>query len=389
MAFSANGRLMASAGGDDGIARVWDVDSQQPVALLRGHLGQAGTLAFTPDSTAIVSGGADRTVRVWDASGPPEKNLLKSHKQWIAQVAFSPDGERLASVDYYQGLTKLWDVPSRRFITDLTGYPGDHMGGGATFSPNGKLLATSSYSGIVMLWGTATFERISVLTNDFPAASLAFSPDSKVLAVATSYIVFRPNIPRSLAFWDVAARKKLNRLAEAAPDATAVRFSNDGRLVAVGYHEGWVRLWDWESGRKTGEFQKHFGQVPTVAFSADGTLLASGGDGDEKVVLYSVATVRVLKTLEGHTGGVKSVAFAPDGKSLAAAGNDGTIRLWNLATHQPILTLKKHAGNVTSVAFTRDGNFLASSGADADLRLWPAASFEEIQGTEAGKTPKN
>jgi dipeptidyl aminopeptidase/acylaminoacyl peptidase len=240
-----------------------------------------------------------------------------------------------------------------------------------------------------MLWDTATLERISVLTNDFYAGSLAFSPDSKVLAVATGYVPNRPNIRRSLAFWDVAARQELNRLAEAAPDAAAVSFSNDGRLIAVGYHEGWVRLWDFGSGRKMGEFQKHSGLVPTVALSADGTLLASGGDQDENVVLYSVATSRVLKMLEGHTGGVKSVAFAPDGNTLAAAGNDGTIRLWNLATHQPILALKKHTGAVTSIAFTRDGNFLASCGADADVRLWPAASFEEIQQTEAGKTPRN
>jgi len=242
----------------------------------------------------------------------------------------------------------------------------------------------------ILLWDAATLQSKGVLTNDFGGASLAFSPDGKVLAWATGYTVSRPkNAAGRLAFWDVRSRKKIDRLADAAPDAATASFSNDGRLVAVGYHTGWVRLWDWNNGSKLAEFQPHSGQVPTVAFSADGTLLASGGNHDEYVVIFRVAPARVLKILEGHTGGVKSVAFAPDGKTLAVGGNDGTIRLWNLATHQPVLTLKKHTGAVTSVAFSRSGRFLASCGADADVRLWPAPSFEEIQQTGAGRTPRN
>src|SRR5207249_2882707 len=114
-------------------------------------------------------------------------------------------------------------------------------------------------------------------------ASLAFSPDSKVLAVATGFIAGPPlKIPRSrLAFWDMTTHQTINRLTEASTNAASVSFSNDGRVVAVGYHEGWVRLWAWETGRKIAEFQNHRGQVPTVAFSADGTLLASGGEDDE------------------------------------------------------------------------------------------------------------
>ncbi|HYV31986.1 MAG TPA: WD40 repeat domain-containing serine/threonine protein kinase, partial [Candidatus Binatia bacterium] len=241
MAFSADGRLMASIGSDY-VARVWDVASQQPVALLRSLAPAWGGLAFTPDSTRIVSAGGDRKVRLWDAMGLPDKDQLKGHDHWVHQVSFSPDGKKLASVDFYEGLIKLWDVSSRRFITDLPGNPGDRSAGGAAFSPNGKLLVTSSYSGTVMLWDTATLERRGVFTNDFGCACLAFSPGSDVLAVATGFMSSRVNIPRSLAFWNITTSQKINRLTEAAHDAGAVSFSNDGRLVAVGYYDGWVRL---------------------------------------------------------------------------------------------------------------------------------------------------
>jgi WD40 repeat protein len=292
---------------------------------------------------------------------------------------FFPNGKTLASVDFDLGVTKLWDVPTQRFITNLLGTLGEHAGGGAAFSPNGRLLATSTYHGTVTFWDIATLQQIRVLTNDFPASSLAFSPNSKVLGVASGFLDRRPNRPlRSLAFCDVASGQKLNRLTNAEPDAVAVSFSRNGRLVAIGYFGGWVRLWDWETGAMTKEFREHLGEVPTVAFSANGNFLASGGNEDH-VVLYGVEPPCILAVLEGHTGAVNSVAFAPDDKTLAAAGNDGTIRLWSLATYQPVLTLRKHAGIVVGIAFTRGGDLLASCGGDGDVRLWPAPPFNEFR----------
>jgi WD40 repeat protein len=378
IAFSPDGRLVACVGVDY-VARIWDTASLRPVGVIRNP-GPVRTLAFTPDSTRIVCGGEDHAVRVWDVAGSADQDTLKGHERWVMQVAFSATGKTLASVDFDQALTKLWDVHTRRFITNIP--CGARAGGGAAFSPDGTVLATSSFLGPVMLWDTFTLHWLRGLTNDFPVSSLAFSPDSKVLAVSSGFLTVRALGPH-LAFWDVASGQKLNRLTNAAPAAAAVSFSKDGELVAVGYHTGLVRLWDWKTGSKIKEFQEHSGQVPTVAFSAGGGMLASGCDEDELVVVYGLAPPKKLKVLEGHTGGVKSIAFAPDDKTLAAAGNDGTIRLWNLATDQPVLTLKKHTGNVVSVAFSPDGNFLASCGADADVHLWPAPSFDEIARIES------
>src|SRR5439155_6264657 len=116
---------------------------------------------------------------------------------------------------------------SRQFVNDLPG-PGG-FGGGAAFSPDGKLLATSSYSGIVTLWDAKTLQRNDFLTNDFGACCLTFSPDSKVLGVAIGYLARADiDIARGLVFWDVTTRDKLKRLAEAGPGAVAVSFSADG-----------------------------------------------------------------------------------------------------------------------------------------------------------------
>jgi WD40 repeat protein/serine/threonine protein kinase len=384
--FSPDGQLIASIGFDL-IGHVWEVTSQRLVNLLRAPNPVWG-LAFTPDSKGIVTGGDIQTVRLWDAMGAPDKNAMQS-EDWVHQLAFSPDGKTLVSVDALD-FAIVWDVESRQAITRLAG--GGWIGGGAIFSPKGKLLVTSSYSGKLMLWNAKTFQPLRVLTNDFGGSSLTFSPDGKVLGVATGYVTGRPTQRRTLFFWDLDAFKLIERLADAqaATEATAVSFSHDGRILAVGYWDGMVRLWDWATGAKRGEFQEYWSQVNALSFSSDDTLLASGGNGDEQVLVCTVAPLRIQARFGGHVGGVRSVAFAPHGDTLAVGGNDGNIRLWRSVTDEPALILKEHTGAVTSITFTEKGDFLASCGADAAVRVWPAPLLSEIDSEiKAGRAEKH
>ena len=109
----------------------------------------------------------------------------------------------------------------------------------------------------------------------------------------------------------------------------------------------------------------HGGGVRAVAFSPDGTILASGGSerGNEAgtVKLWDVATGTNIATLYGHTGAVFSVSFSPDGSTLASGSGDGTVKLWDVATKQNIATFKHAVGEVASVAFSPDGKPLASA----------------------------
>jgi len=114
---------------------------------------------------------------------------------------------------------------------------------------------------------------------------------------------------------------------------------------------------DWSSLEQT--LEGHSDPVKSVAFSHDGSRLASGSD-DCTVRVWNVATGQVEQTLghsgDGHSGRVNSVAFSHDGSRLASGSDDRTVRVWNVATGQVEQTLEGHSGSVNSVISLSDGS---------------------------------
>jgi WD40 repeat protein len=231
-----------------------------------------------------------------------------------------------------------------------------------------------------------------VLTNEFEANYPAFSPDSKILAVAgISFLAefeHPSNATNRLAFWDLGSRRRLPLFegAGAGPTekeaAASVEFSSDGRLLAIGFRDGAdaaVRLWDVRRQKLIKPFKAHTGNkqygVEWLSFSADGHWLAScAGD---TMVIYDLKRLEAFP-IRAHTGGVRQAWFAPDNKTLITSGSEGRIKFWNLATREVALTLRHSDGPNLHIALTADGNLLASMDGHGIVKFWPAASWEEI-----------
>src|SRR4029077_8714234 len=115
----------------------------------------------------------------------------------------------------------------------------------------------------------------------------------------------------------------------------SVAFSRDQRIAAGGW-DNTVKLWAFATDREPRTLYGHKGYVLGVAFSPDGTYLASVGE-DRSVRLWEVATGRMLANFRGHTGHVFAVAFHPDGRRILSGGIDGVVKVWDVLRSRPVV----------------------------------------------------
>ena len=204
--------------------------------------------------------------------------------------------------------------------------------------------------------------KTSVFTDTFGGIlSVAFSPDSKLLAGGTASGEIR--------LWNVADGTPFCTCPGRSGSVRSVSFSPNGRIIASGSDDQVVRLWNASTGQCLKTLRGHHGLLQSTAFSPDGSLLASCG-GDQAVLLWDVNTGEGLKALRGHSSWVGSVSFSPNEGIIASGSGDKTIRLWDVSTGQCLNTLQGHSGGVRSIAFSPDGSLIASGGDDQTMRLW-------------------
>jgi WD40 repeat protein len=370
LAFSRDGGLLAT-GSRDATVRLWNSDAPlNPFATLEQGEAVLG-LALSSDGKWLATGGEDNAARVWDlrrVRGSSDPSLVHVHSGPVERVSFSGDSRWLA--------TGGPDDPARLFIVDDPSVPPVVLAGPVTalgFSTADRWLAIGSDAGSARLWGTdQLIVQPVVLGHDGDVSAIAFGPDGQLATGTAANETRLWSLDDLSADPEVLAQSDVEGVASAQVEAIA--FSPDGSLLATGSGDMRVRLWTLgPSTSELSEEQVLEAGVNDLSFNVDGDRLAVAVK-DRAVLLWNLEE-ETFERLEGHDSEVFSVAFSPDGRLLATGDLDGAILVWSLQDLGVAQRLPSHTERVTSLAFDGEGDRLASGSRDGSVRIWEVGTW--------------
>ena len=324
-------------------------------AYYYGHIGAVNDVAYRSDGQMVASAGADKSVNLWYARvGQPPIHLESDSISGLNAVDFSPTNDLVASGGCAKadrigacgaGLLTFWELDSGKYevskmeinrgtITTLE------------FDPSGQRIATGGSDGVISIWkvppkNSGLWQEessISFTGNTGTIRSLAFSPngrflissdDSKIITVHNLATGAIPAFPLQKA------------------PANALAFTPDSRFLAVGSADGNVYIYDITNYSPVGEPLKgHTFALTAVDFSPDGTSLASSSE-DGTLIIWDMSELKkngklttppTSKVFQGHTDAVLSVVYGPDGKSVVSGGRDSAVIEWYTQKVYPMAT---------------------------------------------------
>lgn len=412
----------------DGFVSLFDTASWTQTQ--RWRVGQQSVYAasFSPDGTRLGTCTRDGKLAVWNAADGTQVWEQPSGGQGLADIAWSPDGTRLLFCSWYRGaasvlgIVSLWDVVNGEQLwkTDFGVKPIV----AARFSRDGKKFAVGTWDALVGIWDAASPTEPQVLdfkdvTRYSAIDGLDFHPQENILVAAT-----KNGSPR---VWNLAEPEKPRDLHGANSSVFCVVHSPDGRSLFSGDSNGVIGVWDLASGELIQRLYGHEGRIGSlcihpdgghlVSSSADGsvrvwslarprpfvaegtstfvygmtlnqagTMLATGGEGDKPITIWSTETYQPLRQVPGVTGSVNYLDFGGD--ALLACGNwDGDLRVIDASSGETPWTLDKtEHGGMQQCAFSEDGQWLAVATSKNQVAVWhvPTRKLAKLLPFESG-----
>jgi WD40 repeat protein/DNA-binding SARP family transcriptional activator len=419
VAWSPDGRYIATTSSVDP-PRIWDAETGGLRSTLTGHTGLVSSVAWSRDSSHLVTGG--REVKVWAVDGDgdaTERRSLSASEisSGAAGVAFSPDGTRVMAGAADLTAVKTWDIgpngdaelANLPVAAGVTGSSLDEVTL-AEFLPDGRIVTTSGQGQELTVWDVQTRQELRTIS---PRAfgsifALNVSSDGREIAAGGDGIEHYGGDVAGV--WDATTGQELFAVRHHL-DVSAVAFSPGGEhMVSAGW-SGLAKVVDGEGHviRVLKEENERF-NIDDVDFSSDGRLVGtspvSWEGGEHYVEIWNWENGTVVRTIDGASlvdfdpsgpgmvtvlrgraeirdpesgrrivvlaapGDVSALAFSPDGSLVATGHQDGSVRLFEADTGRQHLVLPGNACAIDDVAFSPDGTKLASTSACDGVRVW-------------------
>lgn len=328
---------------------------------------------FTPDGRKLLAADwlGGRGVHVFDVETGVCEKTLTEHQGPVQYIAFSPSGRQLVTAGRINSGTFLRDADSYEVQHELP-HP-DHVSS-AVFTSDARKLVTSCWDGKVRIWDTSTGQ----LQTEWQASqrgllNLQLARDGRRLATSGIDRIVRLWTPPKNSSADQAWKEEA-KFEGHRSQTSGLAFSPDGSTLASSSEDGEIRLWNVQERRLSIPLRHHAKWVFQLAFSPDGRWLAAASD-DKTVSLIDPVTFRVVRRFRGHESFVRGVTFSPDGRLLATSGLERQVKLWDVSrTVDEYEEFDGPRSRMLDIAVMPDGKSVVAACRDGTVRVWDIAS---------------
>ncbi|XP_056146654.1 U4/U6 small nuclear ribonucleoprotein Prp4 [Lampris incognitus] len=286
----------------------------------------------------------------------------------ISYCQFSPDSKMLATASW-SGLCKLWSIPDCSLIRTLRGHNTNvgavifHPGTGVSVDQSDICLASCAADGSVKLWNMESDEPVADIEgHSVRVARVAWHPSGRFLGTAC--------YDHSWRLWDLEVQEEILHQEGHSKGIHDLHFHPDGSLAATGGLDAFGRVWDLRTGRCVMFLDGHLKEIYSVQFSPNGYHAATGS-GDNTCKVWDLRHRKCIYTIPAHRNLLSSVRFQPtNGHFLLTGAYDNTAKVWSNPNWSPLKTLAGHEGKVMGVDISPDGRLIATASYDRTFKLW-------------------
>ncbi|MGO9773805.1 MAG: TIR domain-containing protein [Roseiarcus sp.] len=381
--FSADGKEILSAATDDRIL-AWDGTDLSPKRELPRQTTPMWHADYDDALGAIVTTARDDIIRLYDERSGKPLGSVDQDRGWVYETI--ADGDELISASDDGHVKNFAMTPALQGVRALPSNEDDVISG--AFSDDGKWFASGgrdsgdAQSANVWRIDQSGFTRQCAIATRGSFWQLAFSPDSKALAIASEG-------GDGVTLWSPETCSRVASLTMPNDDTGfhAIAFSPTAPLIAaapVAAKDGSrVVLFDLSTHDVVSRGVGHAFDVQALAFHPAGASLASG-DSDGRLVIWDVQNspapqLAVHATPVNQGNYIKALAFSPDGATLARGADQGDFFLHDFKNLEaPPVHLGDYKGMVNAIAFSHDGKLIAAGADDARLDVWDTASHSLV-----------
>ncbi len=422
LALSPDDRTLALPSATGFGIRLWDLEANREIRVLRGHSDHVFAARFSPDGHLLATGSPDQTTRLWRVDSGELLQTLAGQADEVIDVTFSPDGATLFTLGVSDSVVMAWRPQTR-----LQGSVLRDSFWPFGFDPGGGLAGVLRHSGQGVLLDPATREwteaPIPSPRTDFQPGNVlnSLSPDGRyrslwsgqgrqveiwdhvenrrvcILPALYARVSFEPALglvttfhtnssgERTLAAWRLPDGEPAWALPDGWGYTTGILRTREGPFVLI-THEESLRVFRVEPEGPRLVLTLEGDTFATASLSPDARWI-SGGTADIRI--RRMPDGAMVGMLRGHTRKNSRHVFSPDSRTLATTCDDRTLRLWHLATQRELLLFQspeEDRGTFT-LEFSPDGRALACFRVDAAgpaTTLLFAPSFAEIAVAEGG-----